>query len=112
MMFAVAMFHSISDGFTISSAGVAVGMVAPTDRQAGAQGLLGGVQTLTGGIAALGAGALYDGSGRTVAYTVCAVAMARCSSISGSACSPGRARSHDRQQHGRRARSLSPTATG
>jgi MFS family permease len=76
IMFAVAMFHSLSDGFTISSAGVAVGMVAPAERQAGAQGLLGGVQTLTGGIAALVAGELYDGSGRSVAYTVCAVAMA------------------------------------
>jgi MFS family permease len=75
-MFAVAMLHSISDGFTISSAGVAVGMVAPKHRQAGAQGLLGGVQTLTGGFAALVAGALYDGSGRAVAYTACAVAMA------------------------------------
>jgi MFS family permease len=75
-MFAIAMFHSISDGLTISSAGVAVGMVAPKLRQAGAQGLLGGVQTLIGGIAALVGGALYDGRGRAVAYTVCAVSMA------------------------------------
>jgi hypothetical protein len=37
----------------VSSAGVAVAMVAPPGRQAGAQGLLGGVQTLVGGIAAL-----------------------------------------------------------
>lgn len=75
-MFAMAMVHSISDGFTISAAGVAVGMVAPQDRQAGAQGLLGGVQTLTGGIAALMAGELYEGSGRVVAYGACALAMA------------------------------------
>jgi hypothetical protein len=34
-MFAAAMFHSLSDGLTISSAGVAVGMVAPQERQAG-----------------------------------------------------------------------------
>jgi MFS family permease len=75
LMFAAAMFHSISDGFTISAAGVAVGMVAPKDRQAGAQGLLGGVQTLTGGFAALIAGALYDDRGRAVAYNACALAM-------------------------------------
>jgi MFS family permease len=75
-MFAAAMFHSLSDGLTISSAGVAVGMVAPQERQAGAQGLLGGVQTLVGGCAALLAGGLYEGSGRTVAYTACAAVMA------------------------------------
>lgn len=76
VMLAAAIFHSLSDGFTISSAGVAVGMVAPPQRQAGAQGLLGGVQTLTGGAAALVAGSLYDANGRAVAYTVSAVAMA------------------------------------
>ena len=58
-MFVVAMLHSVTDGLTISSAGVAVGMVAPKERQAGAQGLLGGVQTLTGGTA-LTAGAIYE----------------------------------------------------
>lgn len=75
-MFTMSMFHALNDGLTISSAGVAVGLVSPPDRQAGAQGLLGGVQTLVGGIAAIAAGALYQSSGRAVAYTVCAVSMA------------------------------------
>ena len=75
-MLAVGILHSFSDGFTVSSTGVAVGMVAPPARQAGAQGILGGMQTLTGGIAAIAAGELYQSSGRTVAYTLTAVAMA------------------------------------
>ena len=74
-IFAVSMFHALNDGVTVSSSGVAVGLVAPHDRQAGAQGLLGGVQTLVGGIAAIVAGALYQSAGRGVAYTVCAVSM-------------------------------------
>ena len=64
-MFAVAMVHSVSDGLTVSSTGVAVGMVVPADRQAGAQGVLGGVQTLVAGVTALVAGALYEHAGRT-----------------------------------------------
>ena len=75
-MLAVAMFHAISDGLTVSSPGVAVGMVVAEERQAGAQGMLGGVQTLVGGIAALAAGSIYQHHGRTTAYTVCAVTMA------------------------------------
>jgi hypothetical protein len=51
-------------------------MVAPPDRQAGAQGLLGGVQTLVGGISAIMAGALYESHGRGVAYGVTAFVMA------------------------------------
>lgn len=74
-MFAVSMFHAVGDGLTVSSAGVAVGLVAPRERQAGAQGLMGGVQTLVGGVSALVAGSLYEQHGREVAYTVCAVAM-------------------------------------
>jgi hypothetical protein len=74
-MFTMSMFHALNDGLTISSSGVAVGLVAPHDRQAGAQGLLGGVQTLVGGIAAIIAGALYQSAGRAMAYTVCAVSM-------------------------------------
>ena len=53
MMFAVAMVHAVSDGFTISSTGVAVGMVVPGARQAGAQGVLGGFQTLVAGASAV-----------------------------------------------------------
>ena len=75
-MFTVAMFHALNDGTTVSSSGVAVGMVSPAERMAGAQGLLGGAQTLTGGIAALAAGQLYQNHGRASAYTACAIAMA------------------------------------
>ncbi len=75
LMFAVSMIHALSDGMTISASGVAVGLAAPKDRQAGAQGLLGGAQTLTGGLAALLAGQLYQHSGRALAYSVCSVLM-------------------------------------
>jgi MFS family permease len=75
VIFAVSMVHAISDGLTVSSAGVAVGLVAPADRQAGAQGLLGGAQTLTGGVAALVAGWLYDAYGRGVSYGVATAVM-------------------------------------
>jgi MFS family permease len=74
-MFTVAMFHSVSDGLTVSSTGIAVGMVVPADRQAGAQGLLGGAQTLMAGITALVAGALYDHFGRATAYVVAGATM-------------------------------------
>ena len=52
-MFVVSMVHSLNDGLTVSSTGVAAGMVVPPERQAGAQGLLGGIQTLLAGITAL-----------------------------------------------------------
>jgi MFS family permease len=74
-MFAVAMVHAISDGLTVSSNGVAVGMVIEPERMAGAQGVLGGMQTLVAGITAIVAGVIYDHAGRTAAYTVCAVMM-------------------------------------
>jgi MFS family permease len=74
-MFAVAMVHAVSDGLTVSSTGVAVGMVVPGDRQAGGQGVLGGLQTLTAGIAAPIIGVLYEHAGRTTAYTVSACMM-------------------------------------
>jgi hypothetical protein len=74
-MFAVAMVHSVCDGLTVSSTGVAVGMAVPGERQAGAQGLLGGAQTLIAGITALVAGATYEHLGRTTAYSAAAIAM-------------------------------------
>ena len=74
-MFAVAMVHSVSDGLTVSSTGVAVGMVVPGERQAGAQGVLGGAQTLMAGMTALVAGAMYDSFGRTTAYAVAGATM-------------------------------------
>ena len=74
-MMAVGIFHAVCDGLTVSSTGVAVGLVAPPERQAGAQGLLGGIQTLVGGVTAVAAGAIYQHFGSTAAYTCCAVAM-------------------------------------
>ena len=74
-IFAVAMFHAVSDGLTVSSTGVAAGMVVPDDRQAGAQGVLGAAQAVSAGIVAMVTGSLYDSFGRTTAYAVCAAIM-------------------------------------
>ncbi len=74
-MFAVAMVHSVTDGLTISSTGVAVGLVVAPERQAGAQGVLGGFQTLVAGITAVVTGTLYEHAGRAVAYGVSAGLM-------------------------------------
>jgi len=75
LMMGVFFLHIVNDGFTVTSAGVAVGMAAPTERQAGAQGLLGGMQTLTGGIAASLAGWSYDSFGRGTTFLATAVIM-------------------------------------
>ncbi len=75
LIFAVAMIHSVSDGFTVSSTGVAVGMTVPAERQAGAQGVLGAAQAMAAGTMAVVAGAVYESSGRALAYAVCAMAM-------------------------------------
>ncbi len=74
-MFAVAMVHAVSDGLTVSATGVAVGLVVPADRQAGAQGVLGGIQVLVAGVTAPVIGALYETQGRTVAYAAAAAGM-------------------------------------
>ncbi len=74
-MLAVGLVHAVTDGLTVSSTGVAVGVVAPADRQAGAQGMLGAAETLTGGLTAVLAGVLYSVGGRFVAYTTCTVIM-------------------------------------
>jgi MFS family permease len=76
LIFAVCMVHAVSDGLTVSSTGVAVGMVTPDSRHASAQGLLGGFQTLTAGVIAVLAGWLYEFHGRLVAYVVCSILMA------------------------------------
>jgi MFS family permease len=78
MMFCVAMVHSLTDGLSISSSSVAVGMSVPAERQAAAHGLLGGMQTLVGGCTALLAGFLYDRFGRGVAYGTAAAGMVAC----------------------------------
>ena len=74
-MFSVGIFHGISDGITVSSTGVAIGLAAPAERQAGAQGMLGAAETLSGGLTAVLAGVLYTVGGRELAYSVCAVIM-------------------------------------
>ena len=75
LLMAVFLVHTLNDGMTVTGAGVAVGMVAPTERQAGAQGLLGGAQTLTGGISASFAGVSYEVLGRTTTFAIAAAVM-------------------------------------
>lgn len=67
-IFAVAMVHALGDGFTFAASGVAVGMTAPEERQAGAQGVLGGMQALTAGVMAPMVGWLYEHFGQAAAY--------------------------------------------
>lgn len=74
-MFAVAVVHSLSDGFTMASTGVAVGMVIPAERQAGAQGVMGGIQVLSAGATAIVVGTLYEQFGRPAAYGFTGVSM-------------------------------------
>jgi MFS family permease len=78
LMLVVFFVHIMNDGFTVTSAGVAVGMAAPPERQAGAQGLLGGVQTLMGGLAASLAGWSYDHLGRGPTFVITAAVMLAC----------------------------------
>ncbi|MEM9037052.1 MAG: MFS transporter [Actinomycetota bacterium] len=75
-IFGLSLVHAISDGLTIAAAGVAISIVVPEERQAGAQGLMGAAQALTAGVAAIIIGVVYDGSGRAAAYTVTAAGMA------------------------------------
>ena len=74
-IFAFTLFHAVSDALTIAASGVAVAMAVPQERQAGAQGLIGGAQALTGGLTAGVIGGIYENSGRAVAYTTAAIAM-------------------------------------
>jgi MFS family permease len=76
LIFAVAMIHSLFDGLTVSSTGVAVGLTVPADRQAGAQGVLGAAQAMAAGTMAVITGTLYEASGRVAAYSMCALVMA------------------------------------
>ena len=69
------MIHALSDGMTIAAPGVAVSMTVSEDRQAGAHGVLGAGQSLTAGITAIIIGAVYEGSGRSLAYAVTAISM-------------------------------------
>ncbi len=76
LIFAVAMVHALSDGLTISAPGVAVSMVVPSERQAGAHGVMGASQAVSAGVMAAVTGAVYESFGRTAAYFVAAGAMA------------------------------------
>ena len=76
LLMVVFLVHTLNDGMTVTSAGVSVGMVAPPERQAGAQGVLGGIQTLTGGIAASFAGVSYEYFGRATTFAVAGLVMA------------------------------------
>ncbi len=76
LLMAVFLVHTLNDGMTVTSAGVSVGMVAPAERQAGAQGVLGGMQTLTGGVSASFAGVSYEVLGRTTTFVIAGVVMA------------------------------------
>ncbi len=75
LMLCVGVFHGINDGLTVSGAGVGIGMIVPADRQAGAQGLLGGAQTLAGGLSAIVAARSYQSFGRTNTFLGCALVM-------------------------------------
>lgn len=75
VMMLVFLMHVINDGLTVTSAGVAVGLSAPPERQAGAQGLLGGMQTLVGGLAASAAGWSYLTFGRAPTFIAAGVIM-------------------------------------
>lgn len=71
----VSLIHAFTDGFTITSTGVAMAIAAPEDRQAGAQGLLGAAQALTAGLMAPLIGTIYQASGRFSAYAVTSFIM-------------------------------------
>ncbi len=75
LMMGIFLLHTINDGLSVTSAGIAIGISAPPERQAGAQGLLGGLQTLMGGVAASLAGWTYDAHGRATAFFVTALVM-------------------------------------
>jgi len=74
-IFAVTMFHAITDGFTFSAAGIAVSLAVSEDRQSGAHGLMGAMQALTAGFSASVIGAIYDNFGRAPAYVTGAAGM-------------------------------------
>jgi len=72
VFFGFTLIHAISDGLTFAASGVAVGLTAPEERQAGAQGVLGGMQSLGAGIMAPIAGWLYETQGQQTVYWVSA----------------------------------------
>lgn len=75
VMLGVGVFHGINDGLTITGNGIAVGMNVPENRQAAAQGLLGGLQTLAGGLASLFAGWYYETTSRGTVFATSSAVM-------------------------------------
>lgn len=75
MMLAVGLVHTVNDAFTATGTGIAVANAAPPERQAAAQGLLGGLQTLAGGAVATVIGVAYEHVGRAGSYLGAAVLM-------------------------------------
>ena len=75
MLLCVGLVHAINDGLTATGTSVAVGQVAPIERAASAQGLLGACGTLMGGLSAVTAGWSYDRFGRTTTYTAATLCM-------------------------------------
>ena len=76
LMLGIGLSQSILDSLTVTGIGIAVAQATPTERQAGASGLLGGMQTLTGSISAVAAGAMYENFGQKFAFTATGLAMA------------------------------------
>jgi MFS family permease len=76
LMLGIGLSQSILDSLTVTGIGIAVAQATPTERQAGASGLLGGMQTLTGGISAVAAGASYEHFGQAFAFSATGMVMA------------------------------------
>lgn len=75
LLLMVGVCHGTVDGLTVTGSGMAVSMVAPQERLASAQGLLGGLGTLMGGISAIIAGFNYDTFGRRATFGFTAIVM-------------------------------------
>lgn len=75
LMLMVGVCHGIVDGLTVMGSGIAVSMVAPQERLASAQGLMGGLSTLMGGVSAVIAGFNYDTFGRRTTFMFTVVVM-------------------------------------
>lgn len=75
MLMIVGAFHAITDGLSVTGMSIAVGLTAPPERQAAAQGLLGGLQTLVAGISASAAGWSYEKAGRATTFLVTSAIM-------------------------------------
>ncbi len=78
LLLGVGVIHATNDGMTAASVPVAVSMCAPTEQQAGAQGLVGAAQTLVGGCSAFAAGWAYEHIGPVATYVGGTIFMVTC----------------------------------